>query len=151
MRNLMRRHQQSPWASDIQNEINKIMQETFGEFNLTPMTEVTFWRPAIEMLEKDGKYNLKVQLPGIDKKDVNVELNNDYLVISGKKECGCQKEEKQYFKTEFRYGSFSRRIDFPSIVKSEEAQACFKHGELKIEVPLAEVEETGMHKLELKD
>ncbi len=92
--------------------------------------ERSLWAPQIEIYERDGKMHIAADLPGLDKKDVHVELNNDVLTIEGERRSE-QRDEKGGW-SERSYGRFFRSIPLPEGVNAENANAKFENGVLDI-------------------
>jgi HSP20 family protein len=94
--------------------------------------------PAFNMYRDGDSLVIEVRVPGFKKEDINVEVEGDVLTISGKREEKEEKEEKDYYYREFRTGSFSRSVRLPSGVNSEDLQAKYQDGMLKISMPAPE-------------
>ena len=112
------------------------------------------WRPAIEVKQNEQEYKIKVQLPGVKKDEINVELDNDFMTVSAEiKEEKEEQEEKEnnekYHTCEFRYGRYQRTISFDHPVKYEEAEAKYEDGILCIKIPKQDIEEHKPKKLEI--
>ena len=108
------------------------------------------WVPQIEVVQNNGQLLVRADLPGLTKEDVNVELTDDILTISGERKE--EKEEKRdgYYRSERSYGSFYRKIPLPEGAKTEDAAATFRNGVLEITMPVPKVE-TSTRKLEIKE
>ncbi len=87
-----------------------------------------------DIYEKDGNYHIEADIPGINKKDINVECNDGYLTISATKEHEEKTEEKNFIRQERFYGSMQRKF-YVGNVEEDKIQAEFKDGVLKIVVP----------------
>ena len=116
----------------------------FGRVGLDrPMFEPmpSMWNPEMEIITKAHELLVKVDMPGIKKDEVTVEIADDHLVLRGERKQ--EKEEKKdgFFKTERTYGSFFRMVPLPEGVKSEGAKAIMHDGVLEITVPMVQVEE----------
>ena len=118
--------------------------------------KTSIWRPAIEVRQNDKNYKVKVQLPGIKKDDIVVELDNDFMTITA--EIHEEKEEKDEAEknerchtSEFRYGKYQRTISFDSPIRADEANAEYKNGLLIITIPKQKIETTTKKKLEIKE
>ncbi len=100
-----------------------------------PLKDVTV--PAIDLYNKNGAYTLDVALPGLDKKDVTIEVEGNCLTISGKYASEKEEEEndKRFHYREVRRGSFSRSVTFPEDIDPDKVVATFDRGMLKIEIP----------------
>ena len=106
------------------------------------------WVPPMEVLHNNGKFIVRVDLPGLTKDDVKIEVTDKLLTI-----CGERKEEKEeklegFFRTELSYGSFWRQVPLPETVKSENAVATFTNGVLEITMPAVKVA-PAIRKLEI--
>jgi HSP20 family protein len=98
----------------------------------------TGWSPAIEVSLRDGKYNINAELPGLNPKDVKVEVENDALVIQGERRSEHEEREGGVQRTERQYGLFYRSIPLPEGAKVEQAQARFHNGVLEVTIPVPE-------------
>lgn len=90
--------------------------------------------PAIDVCEKDDRIEVKAELPGMDEKDIDVQLSNHMLVISGEKKEEHEEGEKEgnYYVSERRYGSFKRSIAVPEGIDHNKVDASFKKGVLTV-------------------
>lgn len=109
------------------------------------------WMPQIEVLQKNGQFMVKADLPGLTKDNVKVELTDELLTISGERKE--EKEEKQegFYRSERSYGRFYRQIPLPEGVKTQNAEATFRNGVLEIAMPLPTKAEFPLRKLEIKE
>jgi HSP20 family protein len=98
--------------------------------------------PSVDLVEKDNKYELTVELPGLEKDDISISVENGYVTISGKREDRSEKEEGEYYVKEMRYGSFRRSFRLPKNVMDDKVEATYKNGLLTVVIPLAEGEKT---------
>jgi HSP20 family protein len=88
--------------------------------------------PAVNVKETEKTYEIEVAAPGLDKKDFHVTLENNVLMISVEKEAEREEKEESYSRREFNYYSFRRSFRMPEDVKSEEIQARYENGILKL-------------------
>lgn len=88
--------------------------------------------PGIDISETDDRFLVSVELPGVDKKDIHVDLENGRLTISGERKFEEEEEGKTYHKVETRYGSFSRSFLLPENVDEESINATYENGLLNI-------------------
>ena len=96
------------------------------------------WSLALDVAESDDGYVVKASLPGIEPNDLEITFSENVLTIKGEVEEDEELEEAQYHLRERRYGSFSRSIRLPSGIESEEIEASFIDGVLKLHLPKAE-------------
>jgi HSP20 family protein len=125
---------------DIEN-IERSFEDYFGS-PLHPtgrrfLSEEMGWSPAINVLEKEGKYLVKVELPGVKDEDIEITSNGDMLTISGEKRTDSEVKKKGYYYAESAFGSFSRSITIPSSVDTNKIEASFDKGILEITLPKA--------------
>ena len=93
------------------------------------------WAPELEMHEHDGQFLVRLDLPGMKREDVEVEVVGQTLTIQGERKQECQSDENGWHHTECRYGSFFRSIPLPDDVDPEQIQAQFDNGVLEIRMP----------------
>jgi HSP20 family protein len=101
------------------------------------------WSPKLDLFDDKEAYYMKVDLPGIDSKDIEVSVTNDVLTIKGekkevKKESGTKKKDGEYAREERRFGSFHRTVPLPLPVEAEHVDAKLKDGVLYITLPKRE-------------
>jgi HSP20 family protein len=93
------------------------------------------WAPAIDLIDKQDKLVAKVELPGVEKKDLKLSLNDSNLTIQGKMQKDEETKKEDYYYRERAYGSYSRTISLPAEVDKEKIKAKFKNGILEIAMP----------------
>jgi HSP20 family protein len=96
------------------------------------------WSPAIEVSQQNGRYNIRAELPGLEPKDVKVDMENDALVIQGERRFEQEENEGGMQRTERQYGLFYRSIPLPEGAKMEQAKAKFHNGVLEVTIPVPE-------------
>ena len=94
--------------------------------------------PAVDVTEDEGSYRISVELPGVKKEDVSVEVHESVLSIRGEKRSEREEKKDKSHWIERSYGSFSRSFTLPPTAHSEKLRASFKDGVLSIEIPKAE-------------
>lgn len=98
-------------------------------------SRVARFLPDVDFAESEKKYELHIALPGLDKKDVNIEVHNGTLTISGERKLVNENKEKTFKSIETRYGSFSRSFELPENIDSSKIEAEFKNGILEVHIP----------------
>lgn len=143
MRNEIMIKEPDLYFESLHHELNNFLRDTM----LTPMfsnplalKKTSVWRPLIEVKQTDNEYKVKIQLPGVKKEDIDVELDNEFMTVTAEiEEEKEEKEEKEknekYHTCEFRYGKYKRTISFDQPIKQDEAKAEYKNGVLKIIIP----------------
>jgi HSP20 family protein len=110
-----------------------------GGFALEPFwrTEASFGPalPAVDVVEKENAFQISAELPGLDEKDVEVTVADDVLTIKGEKKEEKEEKDKNYYRSERRFGSFQRVFEMPSGVDQNKIEASFQKGVLKVTLP----------------
>jgi HSP20 family protein len=122
---------------NLRNQMNHLVEEIMRgerEIPFLPKGEVT-WSPAVELKETETEIILKAQIPGIDAKDLNVEVSEESVSITGEHREEKKVDEKGFFRSEFRYGRFERLVPLPSAVKNDLVKSDFKNGLLTLTMP----------------
>jgi HSP20 family protein len=96
------------------------------------------WAPSADIAETDKEYMIKVELPGVNKDDVRVAVNNGFLTIRGERKQEEEQKGKHFHRIERYYGSFSRSFMLPDNIEETKIKASFKDGLLELEVPKTE-------------
>lgn len=114
-----------PWSGLFnRHQLAKRMEELEKE---TPF-------PTVEMIEKDGSVVVRADLPGMEKKDISVELTGDGVVITGERRSSREETENGYYRSERSYGSFYRYLPLPAGTVGEHAEASYNNGVLEVTV-----------------
>ena len=95
------------------------------------------WKPAVELSEKDGTFTVKAALPGVDAKDVSVDITTDGVVIKAETEHTHTEDKGQVHRCEFTSGQLFRSLSFPKPVETKKARAEYHNGMLTITAPVA--------------
>ena len=121
-------------------------------FDIAPIVDTTAGvsMPAMELVEKDGAYELTAELPGMDEKDVDVSLSGDMLVVKGEKKQETEKKEANFYLAERSYGSFQRAFRLPDTVDRDKIAAAFSKGVLTVTLPMSAGAKEGQKKIEVK-
>ena len=123
----------------------------FDRFGLEhPMfEEVTpVWNPEVEIFTKDNTLFVRMDVPGVNKDEIAIDVGDDHLVLRGERKAEKKEEKDGFYKTERTYGSFYRTVPLPEGVNLELAKATLDNGVLQVTMPIAKVE-TKARKLEI--
>ena len=130
---------------EISSILNRNFDSLFPEYIFTEdMDKLTI---PVEIKEKDNEYQVKAELPGVKKEDLDIDIDKNHIIINAKKEEDKEENTKSYRKSEFRYGEFSRSVYFPMDIDVEKTNAKLEHGILKITAPKLEAEKAHNKKL----
>jgi HSP20 family protein len=108
------------------------------------------WAPAVDIYETDEKLVIKVELPGLKKEDIDIEVRDNTLTLKGERKFEKEIKRENYHRVERAYGSFQRSFTLPSTVKQEAIEASFKEGILEISLPKAEEAKPKQIKIQAK-
>ncbi len=125
--------------SSIQSEMNRL----FNTFFDTPtsangQSAHRRWLPAMDLVETEGEFVLRVDLPGLTEKDVNIELDDNVLTVSGERKAEHEERKEGYYRVERASGSFRRSLTLPEGVDAEAIKAQVDSGVLEIRIPKPE-------------
>ena len=115
----------------LQNRVNSL----FRDLNEGQDTvAATGFVPAVDIYEDAQKVVLKLEIPGIDQKDLDIRVENQTLTVKGERKFEAEENEQNFHRIERRYGSFFRAFTLPSTVDPEKVQASYNAGVLKLEL-----------------
>ncbi|MGB9691812.1 MAG: Hsp20/alpha crystallin family protein [Candidatus Sumerlaeaceae bacterium] len=144
----------------LQREIDRIFDEFARDFALplarwdrvfAPVARAAEWfKPNVEISATDKEYTVNVELPGVNEKDINVEVSNDTLRISGEKKQEQEEKGKGYYRSERAYGSFERLLTLPEDADADNITAKFKNGVLTVAIPRKVQAQPEAKKIEVK-
>jgi len=115
----------------LQNRVNSL----FRDFNESESSMTTSnFMPAVDIYEDEKKIVLKVDVPGMQEKDLDVSVENNTLTVKGERKFEKEEKEENFHRIERRYGSFYRAFTLPSTVDTENVKASYDAGVLKLEL-----------------
>jgi len=119
----------------LQGDMNRVFRR-LGGGDMTTQRES--WMPSIDVIERAGGIELKVEVAGMKPEDINIEIDDNVLTVSGERRFEEQVQEDKYYRIERRYGSFSRSIALPQGVDADNIDATYENGVLSVTVPKVE-------------
>jgi HSP20 family protein len=122
----------------IQNEMNRLFNNFFDTPNPTANRTYQRWIPAMDLVETEGDFVLRADLPGLSEQDVNIELEDNVLTISGERKSEHEERKEGYYRVERSSGSFRRSLTLPEGVEPDAVKATFDRGVLEVRVPKPE-------------
>ncbi len=131
--------QQDPFLA-FQQQINQLFDDFFRGWGLEPfgLTRAEeLFSPSLDVVETDKEIKVSVELPGMDEKDIDVQVFRDMLTISGEKRQEQEERGQNYWRMERSYGSFRRTVPLPGEVDVDKAEAVFRKGVLTVTLPKA--------------
>lgn len=124
------------------NPFNELFRDDFWNYGLRAFANDAEWRgftPAVDVLDTDKAYLLKVEVPGLKPEDIDLSLENNVLTLKGERKFEQESEQQGYRRVERRYGSFARAFVLPEGARGDAIEATVKDGVLSVTIPKAEV------------
>ena len=128
----------------------ELFSEFFNSLEKEESKELFDFTPAVNTREGKEAYHIDVDLPGINKEDVEISVDKNILTISGKREVKEEVQEENYYRVESSYGTFSRSFTLPEKVDVENIRAASDNGVLEIIVPKLTVLTDSVQKIEIQ-
>ncbi len=135
----------------LQRDMNRLfdnLSPMMRDGDMMQMQQMSF-SPAAEIEETENGINLKVEIPGMESKDLDVQVTKEAVMISGERKSESKSEKNGMTRSEFRYGRFSRTIPLPTRVDNTNVKGDYKDGILKLEIPKAEDEKNKVTKVNI--
>ena len=133
----------------IQNEMNRLFNTFFDQPG--PTSTARRWLPPMDLLETAEHYVLRADLPGLSDGDVNVQLQDNVLTVSGERNAEHEQQQEGYHRLERAFGAFSRSLTLPDGVDPDAVQAHFDRGVLEIKIPKPEQRKPRQVQIKLGD
>ena len=119
--------------ASLQNRVNGLFQD-YGRSNQEELTTSGSFIPAVDVYEDEHKVTLKLEVPGVNEQDLDVQVENNTLTVRGERKFEKEEKEENFQRIERRYGSFSRSFTLPNTIDTENVKANYESGVLKIEL-----------------
>ena len=137
-----------PWGpfrelNSLHDTLDKMFEDNAG-------SRATFSLPAVNIFERDNAVIVQADLPGVKEEDLSIEVGEDQLILRGERKSENEIKDKDYYRKEMSYGSFSRVISLPSDIDKDKAEAELKDGILTITLPKTTRETAKVTKLKIK-
>jgi len=120
----------------MQGRLNRLMDDTWS--GQEGDIEYGNWAPAVDLREDETQFVIQVDLPGVDKKNIDIHVENNVLTLSGERRFEKEDERQNYHRIERAYGKFVRSFTLPSTVRSGDIAANYQDGILEVVLPKAE-------------
>ena len=119
----------------LQDRINRLFRDSYSAAGQDESLTTTSFAPAVDVYEDEHKVALKIEVPGIEEKDIDVRVENNTLTVTGERKIEKEEKEENYRRVERQYGSFTRTFTLPTTVDAEKVEASYDKGVLKIALP----------------
>ena len=122
----------------IQEEMNKLFDEKLDKFSGEGTLQERIWEPLVDIYEEEDKFVIKAEIPDVDKKDIDITIEDNVLTIKGEKKFEKEEKKENYLRAERFYGTFRRSFTLPTSVEKDKIKAKLDKGVLTIEIPKKE-------------
>jgi HSP20 family protein len=144
----------------LRNQVDRLFDEIGGDFWRQPFRPLAAseWSwpkklvaaPAVDVAETDKSYEITAEMPGMDEKNIEVNVASGGITIKGEKKEETEEKKKDYYVSERRYGAFERYFALPEGVDANKIEATFKNGVLKVTLPKTAEAQKPAKKIEVK-
>ena len=135
--------------TSLQREMNRLLEGFEGGLAPLATLEQGAWAPSLDVSETEKEIIVSAELPGMEEKDVDVSIQNGVLTIKGEKKE--EKEGKNVYRMERRYGAFQRSVEIPSEIDKDKAEASYKNGVLTVKLPKTKAAQQEAKKVPVKN
>jgi HSP20 family protein len=119
----------------VQSEINRLFNSLFDTPTHAGAGQLRRWAPATDLIETEGEYVLRADLPGLTQDDVTIEVRDNVLSIAGERHTETTEQRQRYYRLERSSGSFRRSLRLPEGVDADAISASVENGVLEVHVP----------------
>jgi HSP20 family protein len=118
----------------LQDRMNRLLRDSRGSEGQDESLTSTAFAPPVDVYEDEHGVTLKIEVPGIEEKDIDVRIENNTLTVHGERKFETEEKEENFRRVERQYGSFTRTFTLPNTVDQESVQADYDKGVLKIKL-----------------
>jgi HSP20 family protein len=119
----------------VQQQMRRMLEDVFGGSAGEMEERERRWLPSMDVVDRDNELLLRFDLPGVPKEDINVEIEDGTLVVSGERRSEQEERGERFYRRERSFGSFTRSIPLPEGIDPEQIKADFREGVLELRVP----------------
>ena len=119
-------------TAPLQDRMNRLLRESFNPEGPEEALTTTGFAPPVDVYEDEHNFTLKIEVPGVEEKDIDVRIENNTLVVHGERKLEKEEKEENYRRVERQYGSFTRSFTLPNSVDPGQVSAHYDKGVLKI-------------------
>src|SRR5947207_10878805 len=116
----------------LQDRMNRLFRDSYGDRDEALTT--SHFAPPVDVYEDEHNVTLKIEVPGIDEKDIDVKIENNTLTVHGERKFEKEEKEDNFRRVERQYGSFTRQFTLPTTIDPEKVQANYDKGILKVQL-----------------
>lgn len=144
---------------NLQQEVDKLFNDMFedlgfGSFSreksLPGSITGDLLRPRVDVGASDKEYSVSIEIPGVDQKDIKLEILDNSLIVRGEKKQEKEEKEKNFYRMERSYGAFQRILALPDDANQDEVQATFKNGVLTVSMPKKPLPNSAVRQIDIQ-
>jgi len=124
--------------SSLQTEMNRLFNAAFDTSSSGGGNGGRRWAPAMDLLETEDHFVLRADLPGMTESDVNIEVEDNVLTVSGERKAEHEENREGFYRVERAFGAFSRSLTLPKGIDADAVSASFDKGVLEVRIPKPE-------------
>ena len=122
-------------VDSLQGEVNRLFDSFFGSGSRSGNGALRRWIPSMDLVESDNDLVLRADLPGMSEDDVQIEIKDNVLTVSGERRSEHEDKQESFYRAERSFGHFARSLTLPEGVDPDSVQATFNNGVLEVRVP----------------
>jgi len=134
-------------VTDLQDDMNRLFTSSLRRGSTASFGEII---PSLEVKEDENQFQVHLDIPGMDRKDLDISVTGNTLTVKGERKEEENKKGKGYFYSERRYGSFQRSVELPVEVEADKVVANYKDGVLELTLPKSERAKPKQIKVDVK-
>jgi HSP20 family protein len=119
----------------LQSDVNRLFDSFFGRREAGGGQVRRRWVPAMDLVETDDSLVLRADLPGLDRKDIEIEIKDRVLTVSGERRAEHEEKQEGFHRVERSFGRFSRSLELPEGIEADAVSASFDRGVLEVRIP----------------
>lgn len=133
------RPQRNLWRAN--ESMSRLLDDFFAPTLSNDQLSLQSWNPSADVYEEDDHYVVKAELPGVDKKNIHVDVQENVLILKGERSNGKEVKEENFYRKEIAYGTFERSFALPDGVDADKIKADYNDGVIKITIPKPETKQ----------
>ena len=122
----------------LQDRMNHLFEQANRGWRSDEESATTAWSPSVDIFETEGEIIVQAEVPGMDRKDIELSLENNVLTLKGDRKFQKETKDENHHRIERSYGSFSRSFSIPAMVNEDKIRADYNEGVLSISLPKKE-------------
>ncbi|MBP6323134.1 Hsp20/alpha crystallin family protein [Aliarcobacter butzleri] len=132
------------------HSLRQNIEQSFAPFSMGNISNDGWFKPSLDVATSDNEYTVKLEIPGVEAKDMQIEIDGDTMIIKGEKRQENEEKNKDFYRIERSYGSFQRVLNLPGDADVDKIESTHKDGVLTINIPKKVLPKSDTKKIEIK-